>query len=973
MQVDPTVWPRVSALLDEALEIEAGARAAWLATLGARDPDLQDTLRHLLGHAAAVETGDFLATLAPLTLDGPAAEESGSALPPGTVVGAYVIEHEAGRGGMGIVYRAHRADNLIERPVALKLLHPGAHSDALLARFAREREILARLTHPHIARLYDAGVADGQPYIALEFVAGTPLLTYCDARRLDVRSRVELFGQVLRAVHFAHSNLVVHRDLKPSNILVTDAGEVRLLDFGIAKLLSAPGGARAGVEGEAGAVTEFGPAFTPDYSAPEQISGASITTATDVYAAGVVLYELLTGLSPYGPARRTRHALEKAILAGVSLPPSRAPCTEEQARLRDTTPERLRHALKGDLDTVVAKALKQDPRERYASADALWQDLQHYLRNEPLAARPDRRWYRIGKFVARHRVPVSLAAGAVLALVAGLAVALWQAQVAEREAQVAAATQEFLTSIFESNSSSGADPVKARNRTARELLDASASQVDAKLRDAPLARLRVLATLATLYSDDLGLADKGAELSRDRVNVAKELYGPNDVRVAEALVDLAGTLYESSTPDEESSVLDEAGRILNGAHDFSSKTRADFYLRQAEIHQSADLEKTIRFARQAVELLRRQPATINLANALGMQGIAHTARDENRDAERVLTEALSVSQSIPGSNIKRALPILYSYLAQAQNGLGEYPLAEQNYRRALDTARQFDGEQHENVLESQLRLGGFLARTGRPREGLQLLRQALDLAQRTQGPAEGFHTPRVLLELGKSLLLFGNPADAIAALNRAIELRRVRDRERGPTRMLAQMLEARADAEISAGTFDAASADLKEAAEIRASVKDLAGSKRLNDALLARARLAAATGRLADAVAALDTTALGAGVDALAPIRLDVELERARIAMLGADFDGAGKRADSLRARMAASDAAPYLVNFTSRSLGLSGEAQFRMHHTDQAVPLLQEAVRLDEELQDTAHSPRFAQVNRLLDACRQLRDAQAR
>jgi len=370
--------------------------------------------------------------------------------------------------------------------------------------------------------------------------------------------------------------------------------------------------------------------------------------------------------------------------------------------------------------------------------------------------------------------------------------------------------------------------------------------------------------------------------------------------------------------------------------------------------------------------LRRQPPTVNLANALIMEGIAHTARDENRDAERVLTEALSLSQTLQG-NIKRALPILHSYLAQAQSSLGEYALAEQSYRRALEVARQFDGEEHENVLQSKLRLGGFLSRTGRPREGIHLLREALDLAERTKGPTEAFHTPRVLFELGKSLLLFGNPADALTVLNRAIGLRRLQDRDRGGTRMLAQMLEGRADGEISTGSFDAARADLEEAAAIRTKIKDFAGSERLNGALLVQARLALATARPAEAAAALDRIVLGSPADALAPIRLDVELARAQLALQGADFNGASDQAERLRARIGASAAAPYLANFTSRAIHLEGEAEFRMQRPDKAVPLLQEAVRLDNELQDTAHSPRFEEANRLLGACRQLRDAQGR
>jgi serine/threonine-protein kinase len=645
--------------------------------------------------------------------------------------------------------------------------------------------------------------------------------------------------------------------------------------------------------------------------------------------------------------------------------PSELSRDEVAAAARGTTPGRLNKTLRGDLDTIVAKALRKSPAERYLTAQAFSEDLTRYLNGQPVLARPDAFWYHARKFIARHRSMVSLAVVAVLALVAGIGVALWQARIAEREAQVAAAAQAFLTKIFESNSSAEADPVKARNRTARELLDAGASQVDEALRDAPEARLQVLKTLEALYAEDLGLADKAAEVGRKRVAATKALYGPDDARLATALVDLAGDLYESSSSKDEQPVLAEADRILTLHHDVSSKTRANYYIRQAEINQSKDLDQTIAFARRAVEVLRQQAPSVNLANALIMEGIAHTARDENREAEQVLNEAQPLAESLPG-NIKRALPILYSYLAQAQGNLGEYALAEQSYRRALEVARRFDGEEHENVLQSKLRLGGFLARTGRPKEGLAMLQEALDLAERTQGSSEGFHRPRVLFELGKSLLRFGDSQAALSALNKAVDLRRSQDR--GGTRLLAQMLETRADAQISLSSFAAAQSDLAQATAIRTQVNDSRESGRLNAALLVRARLAEATGKPDEASAALNAVVLSAQTEALAPGRLDVELERAQLALRGSHFAAAGEQAERLRAGIEASAAALYLADYTSRAARLAGEAQLNLHHEESALPLLEEAVRLDRELQDS-HSRRLAEVERLLDACQAKRN----
>src|ERR1700683_4151220 len=436
----PSKFSRIAELLDESHDMPAAEREAWLADLERNDPESAAVLRDMFA-AQVSPSGAFLEdqVIFPHKLTSPL--EADSALI-GKQFGPYRVLSLLGYGGMGSVWLAERVDGLFTRQVALKLVHPALKSRVLTERFTREREILASLNHPNIARLLDAGFAeDGQPYLALDYVAGTPLTTYCDDRRLSVHERLELFQQVLSAVQYAHAHLVIHRDLKPANMLVTDQGRVQLLDFGIAKLLT---------EGEA-KETELtqlgGRALTPDYAAPEQVAGAPITTAADVYALGVNLYELLTGERPYKLKRASRGALEEAILQAEPLTPSRAALSEDAAGARATTAKKLASALKGDLDTIAIKALKKSPTERYATANAFGEDIARYLRGDVVLAQPDSVAYRALKFARRHWIGIAAAGVVLMTLAGGLAATSYEARVASvqrdsaLQAQVRSLTQ----------------------------------------------------------------------------------------------------------------------------------------------------------------------------------------------------------------------------------------------------------------------------------------------------------------------------------------------------------------------------------------------------------------------------------------------------------------------------------------------------------------------------------------------------
>jgi eukaryotic-like serine/threonine-protein kinase len=430
----PEQFSRISELLDESHEMSTPERETWLADLVGIDPTSAAILRDIFA-AEGSPSGAFLEDR---LIFGPrltSTSEAECALI-GKQCGPYRVLSLLGQGGMGSVWLAERVDGLFTRRVALKLVHPALMSQAMTERLSREREILAGLDHPSIARLFDAGISeDGQPYLALEYVAGSPFNEYCDTHKLSIRERLLLFRQILSAVQYAHSHLVIHRDLKPSNILVTEEGHVKLLDFGIAKLLS---------EGEA-RETELtrlgGVALTPEYAAPEQIARKPITTAADVYALGVMLYELLTGQRAHRPARDSRGALEEAILHADPVPPSRLPLSDSAAAARAMTAKRLSKILKRDLDTITLKALKKSATERYPTANAFDEDIARYLRGDVVLAQRDRLAYRARKFVRRHRLGIAIASLALLTLAIGLAATTYEARIASRQRDAALQAQ----------------------------------------------------------------------------------------------------------------------------------------------------------------------------------------------------------------------------------------------------------------------------------------------------------------------------------------------------------------------------------------------------------------------------------------------------------------------------------------------------------------------------------------------------
>ncbi|WFC41852.1 serine/threonine-protein kinase [Pseudoxanthomonas sp. SE1] len=496
--MDAERWQRLSPLLDILLELDPDARAQQLEILRADDPDAARELEKLL--ALEEEGDDFI--------DQPLVDKPGQ-LKPGMRVGPYQLESMLGEGGMGMVWLASRADGLYQRRVALKLLRPGLADPNLRLRFTREREILARLEHPNIARLLDAGIgSEGQPYLALEYVEGVSITDYCLANNIGLDARLTLFLQICEAVSHAHANLIVHRDLKPSNILVTPNGEVRLLDFGIAKLLDDPEPAPVHPRTEVRA-------FTLHYAAPEQVRGELVTTMTDVYSLGVVLYELIADTKPYRLRRQTDAEWEQAILAVEPLKPSVATLrTTDGSRSRCPDARRNARRLAGDLDNIALKALQKAPEQRYPSVEAMSQDLRRHIEGRPVLARPQSVGYRLHKYLIRQRWTLAFGGLAAFVLVTALAVSLWQGRQAMREAARAQAMQDFVIGLFDNASASQ----QGNTFDARELLAAGERRGARELANQPRAQAELLGVIARLrlglgdYHESLALLEKQARV-----------------------------------------------------------------------------------------------------------------------------------------------------------------------------------------------------------------------------------------------------------------------------------------------------------------------------------------------------------------------------------------------------------------------------------------------------------------------------
>lgn len=923
--LNPEQWQLVSPYLDQALTLTDEDRAEWLKTLREEHPEIAGYVQDLLDEHRAAQEAHFL-------------EQSPSAVRravshAGQGVGAYRLIEPLGDGGMGTVWLAERSDGRFERKAAVKFLSAALLGRVGEERFKREGAILGVLGHPNIAELLDAGVtASGQPYLVLEYVEGEPIDLYCDKRKLSVRARLRLFLDVLGAVAHAHANLIIHRDIKPSNVLVSKDGMVKLLDFGIAKLLDA--------EGQRAAVSSLthqgGSPFTPQFAAPEQLTNGAVTTATDVYELAVLLYVLLTGQHPAGSGTHSPADLVKSI---VDTNASRAssvitPETSEAISQKfGTTPERLRRQLRGDLDAIVLKGLRKQPSQRYTTAEAFAEDLRRYLAGEPVIAQSESTWYRSKKFFLRHRWGVASAAAVVLALTLGLGAALWQAHIARRESRTATAMEKFLEDIFRANSAHQDDPVKARQTTARELLDIGAAKVDNELTDVPEAKIRILNTLGDMYFD-LGLGDQSVTMRRKRVELIRRQYGNNSVQLADALGDLAAAMHSSASVGERETVLLEAKRILDNRDDFTSKERASLSLMLAEHYESSDMNQALEYSQQAVQAYRRYPDDTEFAEALNWEGLILSNLGRPREAEPLIKEAIQVSAKLegnPNSNLIR----FYAYLGQAQWSLTEFAAAEHSLGQALISARKVSGDDHIDTLETEMRLGIFLVSTSRTAEGLAHIERAKEILLRTRSPDDPFYAPQVYLEYGRTLAYMGRWEEGLVYVEKAVENRR---KNRPGTQYLVQMLELQANILIDLGRYIEAQHLMDEADTIAKKVKYPTPYLAVDE----RARLLIAIGRADEADSALAAFHPAAPLPGALDIdSLRIEVLRADNALARGDAEAAARLAAQAVQTISASPDRDYMKSLEARAALVQGRAYQELRRSAEALPLLQRSMEL--------------------------------
>jgi eukaryotic-like serine/threonine-protein kinase len=716
-------WKVLSPHLDRALEMTPQERGPWLEALAAGDPTLAADLQNLLDEHQLLGAGGFL-------------EQAGDVFSTGArtgdTLGAYTLDSLVGEGGMGSVWRARRNDGRFEGQVAVKFLRAGSIGATAAARFRREGSILARLTHPSIAHLIDAGVTStGQPYLVLEYIEGEHIDRYCDRLALTVEARIRLFLDVLSAVSHAHGHLVVHRDIKPSNVLVREDGQLKLVDFGIAKLLEADD---EGAEEAATVLTREGDrALTPKFAAPEQVAGQPITTSTDVYSLGVLLYTLLSGRHPFEEASQSSLELMKAVVDTDPRRPSEAAASgvdpDANAARRGSTTSKLRRDLRGDLDIIVQRAMKKKPAERYRSVDAFADDLRRYLNHEPILARGDSLSYRAVKLVQRHRALSAVSALAIVATLTALGAALWQANEARQQRDRALnllARSDALNEFFEFLLNDAGPPDQPL--TIAGLLARSESLLTNEFAANPEHQAAILGVQAEYYATLGDAADAATRLER-----ARSLAGGSaDVELRASLDCLHGYVLSQLGKVDEG--VREVERVLAGPA-LSPQVAASCYESRAFIAQNQiDGPTADRFSRAAQEALGRadRPFPRLEASILADRGYAQQLLGHLDEANRYYAQSVEKLTALGRERTPFALTI--------RNNWGIAILSSGDVKRALavyeDAMRAAEARDKESPPPSFLlgNLARTLALAGRYDEALARFQDAARIARASARP-----------------------------------------------------------------------------------------------------------------------------------------------------------------------------------------------------------------------------------------------
>jgi serine/threonine protein kinase len=747
--VTPELWQKVKTVLDAALDLDAGERERYVLATCQDDAALRLEVLSLI--EAATEVAEFIdQPLCRLIDDAPEIEA-------GRRLGAYRVEREIDRGGMGVVYLGSRADQAFEREVAIKVLRRGLESSELAARFQQERQLLARLVHPNIAVLLDGGTEpDGISYIVMEHVEGVTLDEHCELHAPSERERLRLFRTVCGAVHFAHQRLIVHGDLKPGNILVTAEGEPKLLDFGISRLVD------ASADEVDGKVKPRWLVMTRRWAAPEQLRGEPITTASDVYNLGLLLHCLLAGALPPSHLTAATPDGPSAVTAGpatgaMELAAPAAPAAPAPAPARKPLPH--------DLAAIVARALQKDTGQRYASAQALGDDVERYLQTRPVAARRSDGWrYPARLFVKRHRPGVTAAATAAVLLVslAIVTTVLWRTALhnerrATRNEARATRIASFLQDLF-----TVPDPGRSHGETvtAREILDRGSQQIRRDLRQEPETRAALMETMGQVYIN-LGLYAPALELETEAVKLRRETLGNDAPQLAESLHSLGNVLRKMDDDDAAEPHVREAVAIQRrNAHGGDTPELARGLINLAALLQAKGaLTEAERLFREILAMKRRLHRGDHRDLTMGLQNLAHLLQEERRlaEAEPLYREALAMQRRLAGTAPDPTMALVINNLGTLREERGDFPQAERLYRQAL-AMRQKLGMQPQ-VAVTLNNLAQLREKLGDAPGAEQLYRQALAIYD--QRPAETVSLNRaIFLRNLASLLAARDPAQA---------------------------------------------------------------------------------------------------------------------------------------------------------------------------------------------------------------------
>jgi eukaryotic-like serine/threonine-protein kinase len=736
------VHDRLKEAFEAAIQLQGAARDEYLARLRKEDAALAAELESLLA-ADSVDDDDAISNAVVNALA--SFKETTDNLWAGRELGPWRIDTRIASGGMGSVFRAERADRQYDQVVAIKIMAAQLLTPDAMRRFRTERQILANLGHPYIARLLDGGTTPEElPYLVMEYIDGQPIDAWCDAQQLNLRERIALFLKVCEAVEYAHRQLVVHRDLKPSNILVDASGTPKLLDFGIARLVDSDA-----VPGAPELTQAGNQALTPDYASPEQIRGEPVSVATDVYSLGVLLYTLLAGRLPFADTSSRPNEKLAAILDTEPARPSTAVTTTKNpdtGSQRRTTVSRLSKQLAGDLDNIVLMALRKEPARRYASVADFAADLRNYLQHRPVAARPDTLAYRSHRFLRRNALAVATGTVLVGMLIAFTANTLVQNEriarerdIAEQERATSERVSEFLVGLFEV-----ADPSEARGNTvtARQVVDKAADALHSELNEEPAVRAELMQTLGRVYHG-LGLYEEALRLLDESLAERQQLYGENSLEAAETLFH-QGYVYEWSH---------ELGEARN-AH------RAALAIRQAQLPADDPL----------------------VADSLFALGGVHLVRRDNETAYELLEQALQIRRALYGeqhADVGRSL----NDLALITWRLGQHDDAARMWQQALEINRAALGEDHPDLMFNLNNVAYALSTRGYARESLPMYKAAFRLAEKTLGPEH----PELLLPLSNYafvLVYLGELDDAEALSHRGLVLNEQQEPEDYATRII---------------------------------------------------------------------------------------------------------------------------------------------------------------------------------------------